>query len=90
MLCAATSLLRRPDNDFAWSSWGDADEAASEIESLMKRIEKGDIPRETLEVIFAATGPMQEVSLSSGWAGEFLELAARFDSAMGALSRDQA
>jgi len=29
--------------------------------------------------LFAPTGPIQEVSLSSGWGQEFLELAERFD-----------
>ncbi|HEX8181606.1 MAG TPA: hypothetical protein VF525_18845 [Pyrinomonadaceae bacterium] len=35
-----------------------------------------------MEVLFAPTGPMQEVSLSSGWGEEFLALAERFDEAM--------
>jgi hypothetical protein len=35
-----------------------------------------------LEVMFAATGPIQEVSLSSGWGQDFLGLADKFDTAM--------
>jgi hypothetical protein len=35
-----------------------------------------------LRVLFAPTGPIQEVSVSSGWGDAFLELADRFDDAM--------
>ena len=37
-----------------------------------------------MEVLFAPTGPIQEVSLSSGWGKEFLALSERFDDAMAA------
>lgn len=32
-------------------------------------------------VLFAPTGPIQEVSLTSGWANPFLKVAERFDNA---------
>jgi hypothetical protein len=35
-----------------------------------------------LIVLFAPTGPIQEVSISSGWGNEFLDLAERFDRAV--------
>jgi hypothetical protein len=35
-----------------------------------------------MEVLFAPTGPIQEVSISSGWGEAFLSLAERFDAAM--------
>jgi hypothetical protein len=35
-----------------------------------------------LSWLFAPTGPLQEVSLNSGWGAEFLALVARFDAAM--------
>jgi hypothetical protein len=35
-----------------------------------------------LSWVFAPTGPLQEVSLRSGWGAEFLAFAARFDAAM--------
>lgn len=37
---------------------------------------------EIVAIAFTSTGPMQEVSLSSGWGQEFLALAKRFDAAM--------
>jgi len=70
-------LLALESNDFSWSSWKDQDHAISEIDSIIKSLENGSIPE--IRTLFAPTGPIQEVSLSSGWAKEFLELTERFD-----------
>jgi hypothetical protein len=83
VLREAHAFLARPDNDFAWSSWVDAQAAFREIDGLISRIESGSLPpRLDLTVLFAPTGPIQEVSVSSGWGQEFLRLADRFDAAM--------
>jgi hypothetical protein len=71
------SFIARDDNDFSWSSWLDQDHAISEIDSMIAELENGSVPK--IEVLFAPTGPIQEVGLSSGWGNEFLELAERFD-----------
>ena len=77
------SLLARPGNDFAWSSWVDADAALAEVDRLIAALEAGRLPsRLAVSALFAPTGPLQEVSLSSGWADEFLALAARGDAAV--------
>lgn len=79
----ARSFLALPDNDFAWSSWQCGKDACRELDTLIAEIESGQLPRKLdLEVLFAVTGPIQEVSLSSGWGKKFLELASRFDTAM--------
>ncbi len=76
-------LLARPDNNFAWSSWENADAALEEIDALIRRVPMNtQLDQKQLAVLFAPTGPLQEVSLSSGWAEAFLELAARADDAM--------
>jgi hypothetical protein len=83
VLQEARGLLARPDNDFAWSSWEGAEDALRELDKLITRIQAGDMPKRLdLEVLFAPTGPVQEVSLSSGWGQEFLKLAEKFDSAI--------
>jgi len=83
ILREARAFLARPDNDFAWSSWEDAPAALREIDGIVSRIESADMPkRAAIEVLFLPTGPIQEVSLSSGWGQEFVELASRFDSAI--------
>ncbi len=80
VLHEARTLLASPDNDFSWSSWMDAESAIQEIDDLRLQIESGTLPpRVHLKVLFAPTGPIQEVSVSSGWEQDFLRLAVRFD-----------
>jgi hypothetical protein len=79
----ARRLLAAAGNDFGWSSWRDRVEALEEIDQVLSGLRSGAPPDVlTLEVLFAPTGPIQEVSLSSGWGDEFVELAGRFDEAM--------
>ena len=82
VLRSAAELLSLPDNDFAWSSWADQAAAVAEIEAMLALVEAGELPdRTSIAVLFAPTGPIQEVSLSSGWADAFLKLAERYDRA---------
>jgi len=83
VLNEAREFLARPGNDFAWSSWENAADALREVDGLISHIASGDMPKRLdLEVLFAPTGPIQEVSVSSGWGKEFLGLADGFDAAM--------
>jgi hypothetical protein len=75
--------LPAPDNDFAWSSWSDASTAIEEIDELAGQVAAGADRSDILEVLFAPPGPIQEVSVSSGWGAEFLALSKRFDTALG-------
>jgi hypothetical protein len=82
VLRSAAELLALPENDFAWSSWANQAAAVAEVEAMLVRVEAGELPdRTSLSVLFAPTGPIQEVSLSSGWADTFLKLAERYDRA---------
>ncbi len=79
----ARDLVARPDNDFAWSSWRDVEHALEEIDGLIARLQNDDIPDTfDMSVLFAPTGPMQELALSSGWGNRFLGLASEFDAAL--------
>jgi hypothetical protein len=83
VLREARSLLARPGNDFAWSSWAEAGAALQTVDGLIAAIEADSLPEKPdLTILFAPTGPIQEVSLSSGWADEFLAVASRFDAAV--------
>lgn len=83
VLGQARTLLALPVNDFSWSSWEDADAALGEIDGMISRVKAGPLPdRLDVSILFAPTGPIQEVSISSGWGQEFLEVAARFDDIM--------
>lgn len=78
----AKALIAHPDNDFSWSSWIDQEHALAELDAIIAALRSGGRPSLLLGILFAPTGPMQEVSLSSGWGQEFLALAERFDAAM--------
>jgi hypothetical protein len=81
----ARELVADPGNDFSWSSWVGRDDAVDEIDGILSVLRSGAVPKGlSTGVLFAPTGPMQEVSLSSGWGGVFLMLAERFDEAMAA------
>lgn len=82
VLRSAAELLSLPDNDFAWSSWANQAAAVAEIEAMLALVEAGELPdRTSVSVLFAPTGPIQEVSLNSGWGDAFLKLAERYDRA---------
>src|SRR5688500_15065905 len=80
VLRSARELLSLPQNDFAWSSWPDRTAAVAEIGALLSAIDAGRLPEHLdVSVLFAVTGPIQEVSLSSGWADTFLKVAEHYD-----------
>ena len=76
-------LISLPENDFSWSSWEDAEDARREIDGVLSTLRSGESPNVSqMQVLFAPTGPMQEVALSSGWGDAFLDLVSRFDAAI--------
>ncbi|WP_432994266.1 hypothetical protein [Dactylosporangium sp. CA-233914] len=78
VLADVRAMLARPDNDYAWSSFRDTDAALAELDELAAAVRAGTVPA-ALNILFAPTGPIQEVAISSGWGAEFLVLADRFD-----------
>ncbi len=74
------ALLSRPENCFDWSGGENAAEALSEIDGLIAQAAGGVMPdKAAMTILYAPTGPVQEVSLSSGWGDEYLRVADRFD-----------
>ncbi|MDG6108062.1 hypothetical protein Daura_45495 [Dactylosporangium aurantiacum] len=84
VLADVRAMLARPGNDYSWSSFVDAEAALEEIDAAVAVVLSGGTPT-ACHVLFAPTGPIQEVALSSGWGDEFLTLAARFDAAVRSL-----
>ncbi len=79
----ARALLARDGNDFSWSGWADRDQAIAELDLILDRLVAGLPIRPAAAVLlFLPTGPLQEVSISSGWGDAFIDLARRFDSAI--------
>src|SRR5438045_3065040 len=76
----ARNLLADPGNNFDWSSWSGHEDALKEVDGILFSLRRGALPeRLFMEVLFAPTGPIQEVGISSGWGDVFLSLAGRFD-----------
>ena len=83
VLVEARALTARPENDFSWSSWVDADHALAEIDHRIGQLRAGQEPfGEGTGILFVPSGPMQELSLSSGWGDEFCRLADSYDQAI--------
>lgn len=83
ILLEARELLARPGNDFAWSKWRSVEEAVAEMDRHIAIVDQGQpLERFRLNLLFAPTGSIQEVSMSSGWSRQFMELATRFDDLM--------
>lgn len=81
----ARDLLADPGNNFDWSSWSGHEDALREVDGILYSLRRGALPeRLFMEVLFAPTGLIQEVSISSGWGETFLSLAERFDEALAA------
>ena len=77
------AMLARPDNDFSWSRWNESEAAVAEIDDILRRIEAAEtIKLEQLELLYAPTGSLQEVSINSDWEDTYLKLSSRFDRAI--------
>jgi hypothetical protein len=77
-LLEARRLVALPDNDFSWSSWRDAEHALAEIDGYLAQLETGANPAREIGGMFLPTGPMQELSIASGWPDAFGALANAF------------
>lgn len=75
------ALVSLPNNDFSWSGWTDVTDALRELDACAHEVTQGRRPT-ALDMFFLPTGPLQELSLSSGWGGEYVEVAERYHRAM--------
>jgi hypothetical protein len=76
-------LFNIKETDVSWSHYDTVDEAISDLESHIQRLQNGDLScLHDLELLFAPTGSIQEISINSGWGNEFLNISDRFDKAI--------
>ncbi|HEY7263094.1 MAG TPA: hypothetical protein VH589_16600 [Trebonia sp.] len=77
-------LVSRDDADTGWSTY-EVGELRSEVRSFLgkaeARLSLSEAEYKHLRLLFGPTGPLQETSIASGWASEFVLLATRFDDA---------
>ncbi len=85
ILVSVRERLAQPSTNFVWSSWQNAVAALGEMDSLIVQVQAGHVPTKTLDLLFAPTGNIQEVSISNGWGDEFLRIAEAYDGAIVAL-----
>ena len=72
--------LRSRPQDTGWSSFDDENSLIREVERLASLVEEDKrSAAESLWLLFAPTGALQETALSSGWHDEYMALAQRFD-----------
>jgi hypothetical protein len=68
--------------DSPWTPWSAA-EVREELDAVLLAMRQGGRPDEaTLRLLFAPTGPVQELSMANGWAEEMLRLAEVVDASM--------
>ncbi|QRP46211.1 hypothetical protein [Amycolatopsis sp. FDAARGOS 1241] len=69
------AILRAGEHDTSWSSYDSTADAIEELERLQPRVEAGE--REAVErfrFLCLPTGAIEEIAVSSGWSGRWLEL----------------
>ena len=76
-------LLLMPNTDVSWSSYNGADEVISDLDNIQEGLLINDkASKDRLRLMLAPTGALQEISLSSGWGNEFLEIAESIEKAL--------
>ncbi len=79
-----TELLACPDVDVLWSSYDNPKQVINEIKSIENNILNGDIMSIVkMKFLLSPAGELQEISISSGWGDEFLEIAYAIETALG-------
>jgi hypothetical protein len=90
VLRRAKTLVSRAGNNFGWSGWNDAGDAIRQIDFKISLIETQPEPDPFVVAdLFWPTGAMQELSIDSGWAHEFEDLAQQFESIAQRIRRDR-
>lgn len=83
ILQEVVQVLGLPETDVVWSRYDSVEEAVEDINQHIERLRRGDLSNiDDLVLLFAPTGSLQEISISSGWGERFLYLSARTDRAI--------
>lgn len=74
------TMVNSPNTDFTWSSFNNEKEFIREYDLLIEDFKRG-MPGciEKLNLLFAPTGDLQEISINSGWGEKFIEISSKFD-----------
>ena len=65
-------------------------EVIKNLETQLEKLEKNEkIDRLLLEVEFAPTSTIQEISMANGWSSEYLKLSSKFDKEITKINKNQ-
>lgn len=80
VLHEAKAWANRRQNDFSFSYWGSPEGANEELDGHIEALLWGrPLKAAGLGAVFAPSGPLMELALSSGWGDKAAQLGARFD-----------
>lgn len=73
-------FIEVPNLDTSWSGYDTAQDLVMDLNKYIKRIEAldGTVIRE-LNLLFAPSGVLQEISINNCWSDEFIEISEKFD-----------
>ncbi|MZQ84915.1 hypothetical protein GQF01_22650 [Paenibacillus sp. 5J-6] len=79
LLLQVRDQVDSPTTDISWSKYDSLEELLQFLDILIKKVKESEEDSinsiiEDLKLLFAPTGSLQEISISSGWTKEFLEL----------------
>ncbi len=82
-LADLTAIIRKKidnETDVFWSRYDSVQHLINDLDREVDRLKiKDHTVLRDLEILFAPTGSLQEISISNGWSDEFLVLAQEFD-----------
>ncbi|WP_261305933.1 hypothetical protein [Paenibacillus andongensis] len=74
------NLIDSPYTDVTWSSYNTTEEVLSAVDIYIIRLtERDNSVLSELKLFFAPTGPLQDISINSGWSNKYLDISSRFD-----------
>jgi len=79
-------LILEPRTDISWSTFDNKDDLIIEIDAHIQKLKLKDFSKvRDLILLFAPTSDFQEISLSSGWSKDYLNISEKFDFAIRSL-----
>ncbi len=88
VLMKTKALIKVSDIDVVWSRFENKEELITALDDHIEKLRSQDFAKLwNLIVLFAPTGSLQEISISSGWSTEYLALASEFDIAINELKQ---
>lgn len=74
------TFIEVPNVDTSWSGYDTAQDLIMDLNNYIKRAEELDETVITeINLLFAPTGALQEISINNGWSDGFIKIAERFD-----------